>query len=140
MEQKGSDKMKQNTKTLWIYTMILFSVALVLIMMAGLTQQNYEEEIKLHETAAVGMQKSVSELSEKNMKLGEENKKLTESLKQTESDKEKAEQSAGTYETLIDALKEYEKGNRKTARQMLAEIEKSQLSSQQLYIYQKIMK
>lgn len=132
--------MKQNTKTLWIYTMILFSVALVLIMMAGLTQQNYEEEIKLHETAAVGMQKSVSELSEKNMKLGEENKKLTESLKQTESDKEKAEQSAGTYETLIDALKEYEKGNRKTARQMLAEIEKSQLSSQQLYIYQKIMK
>ena len=140
MEQKGSDKMKQNTKTLWIYTMILFSVALVLILMAGLTQQNYEEEIKLHETAAVGMQKSVSELSEKNMKLGEENKKLTESLKQTESDKEKAEQSAGTYETLIDALKEYEKGNRKTARQMLAEIEKSQLSSQQLYIYQKIMK
>lgn len=132
--------MKQNTKTLWIYTMILFSVALVLILMAGLTQQNYEEEIKLHETAAVGMQKSVSELSEKNMKLGEENKKLTESLKQTESDKEKAEQSAGTYETLIDALKEYEKGNRKTARQMLAEIEKSQLSSQQLYIYQKIMK
>lgn len=132
--------MKQNTKTLWIYTMILFSVALVLILMAGLTQQNYEEEIKLHETAAVGMQKSVSELSEKNMKLSGENKKLTESLKQTESDKEKAEQSAGTYETLIDALKEYEKGNRKNARQMLAEIEKSQLSSQQLYIYQKIMK
>ena len=59
---------------------------------------------------------------------------------QREFDKEKAEQSAGTYETLIDALKEYEKGNRKTARQMLAEIEKSQLSSQQLYIYQKIMK
>ena len=132
--------MKQNTKTIWIYTMILFSVALVLILMAGLTLQYNEEEIKLHETAAVGMQKSVSELSEKNMKLGEENKKLTESLKQTESDKEKAEQSAGTYETLIDALKEYEKGNRKTARQMLAEIEKSQLSSQQLYIYQKIMK
>lgn len=132
--------MKQNTKTLWIYTMILFSVALVLILMAGLTQQNYEEEIKLHETAAVGMQKSVSELSEKNMKLGEENKKLTESLKTAESEKETAEKNVKVYDTLVSALKEYEKGNRKTAREMISEIKKGELSKEQQYIYNKIMK
>ena len=96
--------------------MILFSVALVLILMAGLTQQNYEEEIKLHETAAVGMQKSVSELSEKNMKLGEENKKLTaaNALKEAHIQRLSADSEAAKVKAL-----EAEKNAQKASQELL---------------------
>ena len=64
--------MKEKTKFIWFYTIILFSIALILILVAGLTQQNYAEELATHENVAVGMQRSVTELSETNMKLNQE--------------------------------------------------------------------
>lgn len=134
--------MKNNTKFLWLYTSILFSVALILILFAGLTQQNYEKELETHETAKAGMQKSVAELSQTNMELLQEKdalKKENEQLK-TELEEVSSDKQTQIYEALASALREYDLGNRKGARSMLADLDSSKLTQPQLYIYNRIMK
>ena len=51
--------MKQNTKFLWIYIAILFSFALILILFAGLTQNNYRKEIEQQQTESAGVKQSL---------------------------------------------------------------------------------
>ncbi len=135
--------MKSKTKFLWLYTIILFSVALVLILFAGMTQQNYERELETHETANVGLQKSAAELSQTNMKLQQENdalKKENESLKESQATFEEVSKSNDLNIALVEALYQYEAGNRKTAKNLLAEVDSASLTDQQLNIYNKIMK
>lgn len=136
--------MKKNTQFLWFYTIILFSFALILILFAGLTQQNYEEELETHKTATVGMQKSVTELTRVNTELREENARLKADYEtafaEAEQFKGEKETLTATNEKLFAALKEYDKGNRKTARELLSEVDSSLLDEGQKYIYDKIMK
>lgn len=134
--------MKNNTKFLWLYTSILFSVALILILFAGLTQQNYEKELETHETAKVGMQKSVAELSQTNMQLLQEKEALKKENEQLKADLESASELNQTeaYENLASALREYDLGNRKKARNILKDLNPDELTQPQLYIYNKIMK
>ena len=61
--------MKQNTKFIWIYVAILFSFALILILFAGLTQNNYQKEIEQHQSESAGVRKSLSALSKENEKM-----------------------------------------------------------------------
>lgn len=134
---------KNNTKTLWMYTTILFSVALVLILFAGLTQQNYEKELETHETAKMGMQKSVAELSQTNMLLQQEAdrlKKENEALKADAELMHKMNEEIDTFNTLSSALRELNMGNRKEAEAMVKELKPEELTQAQLYIYNRIMK
>ncbi len=126
-----------------MYTVILFSVALILILFAGLTTQNYERELESHETAKVGLQKSVTELSQVNTNLKQENDKLkkeNEELKATNEELAVAAADNELNRTLIEALVQYDKGNRRAAKNMLAEIDSETLTEQQASIYNKIMK
>lgn len=135
--------MKSKTKFLWMYTIILFSVALILILFAGMTQQNYERELETHETVKVGLQKSAAELSQTNMKLQQENdtlKKENAALKESQATFEDVTKSNDLNIALVDALYQYEVGNRRTARNLLAEVDSATLTDQQLNIYNKIMK
>lgn len=135
--------MKSKTKFLWMYTIILFSVALVLIIFAGMTQQNYEKELATHETAKVGLQKSAAELSQVNLLLKEENanlKKENEQLTEAQANFEEISKSNDLNMALIEAFYQYESGNRRTAKNMLAEVDKETLTDQQLNIYNKIIK
>ena len=70
--------MKQNTKFIWIYVAILFSFAIILILFAGLTKNNYQKEINDQEMVNAGIRKSLSALSM-------ENEALSSSLKETEA-------------------------------------------------------
>lgn len=132
--------MKSNTKFIWVYTIILFSFALVLILFAGMTQKDYAEEIDAHKTAAVGMQKSVSELSDANMKLRQENEQLK--AKETENNElmHKMNENIDVFNTLSSALREYDMGRRKTARELIKDLDKNELTEAQRYIYNKIMR
>ncbi len=139
--------MKNNTKFLWLYTSILFSVALILILFAGLTQQNYEKELETHETAKAGMQKSVAELSQTNMQLlqekdalKKENDELKEAAETTNEQMHEMNSRIDVFNNLASALREYDLGNRKGARSMLADLDPSKLTQPQLYIYNRIMK
>ncbi len=132
--------MKSKTKFLWMYTIILFSVALILILFAGMTQKDYAEEIDAHKTAAVGMQKSVSELSEANMKLRQENEQLK--AKETENSElmHTMNENIDVFNTLSSALREYDMGKKENASELLKDLDKEGLTEPQRYIYNKIMK
>ena len=132
--------MKSNTKFLWFYTIVLFSFALVLVLIAGLTQQNYEEELKTHLTANVGMQQSVSELSRVNTSLQEKVNKYEAQIEETEAKIEETTKELENLNTLVDALKEYEKGNKSSARKSLADINADELTPNQRYVYNKVMR
>ena len=132
--------MKSNTKFLWFYTIVLFSFALVLVLIAGLTQQNYEEELKTHLTANVGMQQSVSELSRVNTSLQEKVNKYEAQIEEAEAKIEETTKELETLNTLVDALKEYEKGNKSSARKSLADINADELTPNQRYVYNKVMR
>ena len=125
--------MKSKTKFLWMYTIILFSVALILILVAGLTQQNYEEELATHQSAAVGMQRSVTELSETNMKLTREN----ETLKKQNQDLTVSNEINGR---LVQAVYYDNMGYESKAKSLLEGIDKEKLSEEQKKVYEKIMK
>ncbi len=131
--------MKKNTQFLWFYTIILFAVALVLITFAGMTQKNYAEEIESHKTATVGMQQSVTELSKANMNLTTENGKLKAELKTVKEENEVLK-GAAVADTLIGALREWDKGNRSNARKMVESIDPTTLTENGKYIYDKIIK
>jgi len=63
---------KQNTKFVWIYVAILFSFALILILFAGLTQNNYQKELSDQEMETAGVKKSLIALTEENEKISNE--------------------------------------------------------------------
>ena len=64
--------MKQNTKFVWIYVAILFSFALILILFAGLTQNNFQKELNDQQIETAGIKKSVTALTAENEKISKE--------------------------------------------------------------------
>lgn len=135
--------MSKNSRSLWMYTVILFSVALILILFAGLSTGTYKEEIKNHESAKVGLQNSLAELSHSNMVLKEENsslKKENEQLKPLAEQAHTANANVDIFNNLASAMREYDMGNRKEARNILKDVDPETLTQAQLYLYKKIMK
>ncbi len=63
---EGEMTLKKNTKFIWIYVAILFSFALILILFAGLTQNNYQKEITDQQLETAGVRKSLSALTKEN--------------------------------------------------------------------------
>lgn len=132
--------MKSKTKFLWMYTIILFSVALILILVAGLTQQNYEEELASHQNAAVGMQRSVTELSETNMNLAQENEALKKENEVLKEENEELSVSNELNGRLVQAVYYSNMGYDSKAESILADVDKELLGEEQKSIYEKIMK
>lgn len=138
--------MKQNTKFLWLYTAILFSVALVLIFIAGLTQNNYKKELDAHETANRGMQESVTQLTAHNQQLTDQLKEANAQLEEVraqleELQRQQAEQShasAAIDQTLLEAIELYDNGDRQEARQRLEGMDRATLTPAQAYLYDQI--
>ena len=132
--------MKKNTKFLMIYVAILFSFALVLILFAGLTQNNYEKKI----AESQGMKENLVELTEVNSTLEESIKHLNGELDSTKKENEENLQNIESLkanieltDTLVNALKLYESGKKDEARQTVSQIDVQTLTQSQLYIYNK---
>lgn len=135
--------MKKNTKFLLIYIAILFSFALVLILFAGLTQNNYAKQIAENQ----GIKQNLVEITEQYQTLTDSMKVINEELnlskEEIAANEEKIaalESEANTTNVLLDALKLAESGKNADAEQKIAQIDKQQLTEQQLYIYNKIIK
>lgn len=142
--------MKQNTKFLWIYIAILFSFALILIVFAGLTQNNYQKEIEQQATESAGVKQSLVTLTDENQKINDKLKTLTsetEGLKtenfRLNSQKDILVKSVGGDEavtqTLLDAYVIFALGDKEAAAGKLTAIDKAQLNQTQLNIYNTII-
>ena len=140
--------MKKNTRYLWIYTAILFSFALILIVFAYFTQNNIVSETKQNQESNLNiMQKSVTQLTEENTtlkndvnekdKLLEEQKQLIDAykLKETEMILEKE-----TDEKLVMAYENYVSGNITEAKNMISTYDREKLTHIQQKIYDIINK
>jgi len=136
--------MKQNTKFLWIYTAILFSFALILILFAGLTQNNFQKELDEQATLSKGMEQSVSELTARNQQLSDEVKRLTGELEATKAQLEETSRLRTEVEDrfriheeldarLSKALWQRNDGNRSAARKTLDGVDRSTLTESQKY-------
>lgn len=133
--------MKKNTKFLLIYVVILFSFAMVLILFAGLTQNNYAKEI----AESQGIKQNLVEITEQYQTLTDSMKVINEQLEEAKIEitdyKQQINKLTSEKEitrTLVEALKLYENGSSAKARQKIASIDKTVLSEAQTYIYNKI--
>ena len=142
--------MKQNTKFIWIYGAILFSFALILILFAGLTQNNYQKEITEEQKVTAGVRQSLSSLSAENEEMGKELKALkqeNETLKNTNTqlalEKETALTAYGgdieVTRTLIAAYMEKLAERPDEARAMLGNLNFYSMTTAQKQVYNKIM-
>lgn len=133
--------MKKNTKFLLMYIAILFSFALVLILFAGLTQNNYAKEL----AESQGLKQNYVEITEQVQTLTDSMKVLNKQLEEAKTEITSLEQTVtdlnnekDTTALLIDALKLSENGEEEKAKEKIAEIDKTTLTEAQLYIYNKI--
>lgn len=135
--------MKKNTKNLILYIGILFSFALVLILFAGLTQNNYAKEL----AESQGIKQNLVEITEQYQTLTDSMKVLNEELSASNTKIEELEKELETLTSrddastkIMEAYRLYEKGRRTEAKEKIAEIDKELLTQEQLYIYNKITK
>lgn len=133
--------MKKNTKFLFMYIAILFSFALVLILFAGLTQNNYAKEI----AESQGIKQNLVEITEQYQTLTDSMKVINEELEEAKIEitdyKQQINKLTSENEitkTLIQALELYEDGYKTKAREKIVSIDKEALTEAQLYIYNKI--
>jgi len=142
--------LKQNTKFLWIYVAILFSFALILIVFAGLTQNNYQKEIEQQATESAGVKQSLVTLTSENQKINDELKNMatevanlkTENFK-LNAQKEILIKSIGGDEavtqTLLDAYVIFSIGDLDAAKVKIEPINRNMLNQSQLTIYNTII-
>lgn len=139
--------MNSKVKFLWIYTGILFSFALILIVFAYLTQNNISKENEAINKNMSGYKASIENLTKENENLKSQLEKLNTELsdvkdknaKYFEIEKnENTEEIQSVNETLKKAVDELAKGNRKNAKNIVKDVDKSKTGDLQTYIIDKI--
>lgn len=139
--------MNSKVKFLWIYTGILFSFALILIVFAYLTQNNISKENEAINKNMSGYKASIENLTKENEDLKSQLEKLNTELsdakdknaKYFEIEKnENTEEIQSVNETLKKAVDEFAKGNRKNAKNIVKDVDKSKTGDLQTYIIDKI--
>ena len=139
--------MNSKVKFLWIYTGILFSFALILIIFAYLTQNNISKENEVINKNMSGYKASIENLTKENEKLKAELDKLNTELAEEKDINSKyfeieknadTEEIAATNEKIKNAFSEYAKGNKNGAKNIVKDIDKSKTGDLQAYIIDKI--
>lgn len=126
--------MKKNTKNLIAYIVVLFAFALMLILFAGLTQN---DKAKV-EAESKGMKNNLINLTETNQALTDSVNLLNTELKESKTKIGELVLEKETTEKLIQILELYEKGNIDEAKEKKASFNADSLTQTQLYIYNKI--
>ncbi|MBE7037589.1 MAG: hypothetical protein E7404_01645 [Ruminococcaceae bacterium] len=124
--------MKEKVKFLWIYTGILFSFALILIIFAYLTQNNMYKETN---EISKGYQSNIEMLTK-------ENENLHSQINELKKNEEKLNREK-TYLSEVDsilknALENYDSNNKKEAKELVKDIDKTKTNDLQNYIIDKI--
>ena len=135
-----NNKENNNTKSLFLYTALIFVVALLLILISFFGDANLKKNIThqstTQESAKLELPNKIderaSQLSEENLRLGSENVQLK---KENEALKKQVE----TYKSLINAhlLKENDKTDEANA--ILEKIDPESLDNDQKELYNKII-
>lgn len=132
---------KNENKSLFMYTALIFLVALIIIIIAFFGQtnlQNNQPEIEQTETQLSGITEKAAILSEENKVLLEQNKTLTTENANLKAENETLIQQKVTNDTLLSAYGYYTLGNEEMALEQLKKVNYAELSTDQQMIYYKL--
>ncbi len=139
--------MNGKVKFLWIYTAILFSFALILIIFAYLTQNNISKENEAINKNMSGYKANIESLTKENENLKKKLDELNAELADEKAKNEKyyeiekndnTEEIATVNETVKKAFDEFAKGNKKNAKNTVKDIDTAKTGDLQKYIIDKI--
>lgn len=139
--------MNGKVKFLWIYTAILFSFALILIIFAYLTQNNISKENEAINKNMSGYKANIESLTKENENLKQKLDELNTELADEKAKNEKyyeiekndnTEEIATVNETVKKAFEEFAKGNKKNAKNTVKDIDTAKTGDLQKYIIDKI--
>lgn len=139
--------MNGKVKFLWIYTAILFSFALILIIFAYLTQNNISKENEAINKNMSGYKANIESLTKENEDLKQKLDELNAELADEKAKNEKyyeiekndnTEEIATVNETVKKAFDEFAKGNKKNAKNTIKDIDTAKTGDLQKYIIDKI--
>lgn len=139
--------MNGKIKFLWIYTAILFSFALILIIFAYLTQNNISKENEAINKNMSGYKANIESLTKENEDLKQKLDELNAELADEKAKNEKyyeiekndnTEEIATVNETVKKAFDEFAKGNKKNAKNTVKDIDTAKTGDLQKYIIDKI--
>lgn len=139
--------MNGKIKFLWIYTAILFSFALILIIFAYLTQNNISKENEEINKNMSGYKANIESLTKENEDLKQKLDELNAELADEKAKNEKyyeiekndnTEEIATVNETVKKAFDEFAKGNKKNAKNTVKDIDTAKTGDLQKYIIDKI--
>jgi len=143
--------MKKNGKFFFGYSILLFSVAFVLILFSSFTGIRYQEAQDERNRLYQGAQTSVVKLTEENENLAKENsdankkindldKKNQELEKSLKTEKEQKETVIKNMDNLAKAQGLYNNGEYSSAKKVIEEIDKTALSENSKKLYENLKK
>lgn len=143
--------MKKKSKFIWVYSIVLFSVAFVLILFSSFTGIRYKNEHTETKALYQGAQNSVLQLTDENERLQKENNekqstidKLTAENNELRSIGEKSASEKQKYvdaaENLLKAQDLLNAGNKTAAKEVFDSIDSSILGENTLKLYEKLSK
>ncbi len=126
---------KNNNKSLFLYTALIFIVAVLLIILSFFGQTNLEKNQPKVEESSQQTQAPVSGITEKAAVLSEENKTLLEENIKLKDENQKLIQKQATNDILLSANGYFTMGNNAKALEMLLAVNYDELSVDQKIIY-----
>lgn len=135
---------KNDNKSLFLYTALIFFVAIVLIILSFFGQTNLKKnqpeiEQNTEQSQAVsGITEKAAILSEENKVLLEQNKTLTAENEALKAENEALVKKQNTNDILLSSYGYYTLGNNEKALELLKAVNYAELSSDQKMIYDKL--
>ncbi len=130
---------KNSTKSLFLYTALIFVVALLLILIAFFGDSNLQRNITHDEPLETPVQTSFpNKISERAAELSEENMRLTGENKELKEENSALKSELETYKKLFSAKEQKEAGNIEEATRILEEINYESLDKGQQEMYNNI--
>ena len=132
---------QNNNKSLFLYTALIFIVAILLILIAFFGDANLEKSMNsaLQTAEPTVTQKAEASISERAAIISQENQKLMEENLKLKTEGESAKKQLEVYTTLTKAIAEKDSGNVDTAKEIIAGLDAESLDELQKSLYNKVI-
>ena len=129
-----------NTKSLFLYTALIFLVALLLIVIAFFGEANLEKSIDGAISTAEPMKQDNknNSITKRAATLSDENQKLLSENKSIKTENEELKAQLDLYKTLLEAKTLKQNGDVEGAKKLIENIDYEQLDSAQKSVYNEI--
>ena len=132
---------KNDNKSLFLYTSLIFIVAILMIILSFFAQTHLEQsKVSEQDAEKVSLSDKAAQVSEENMQLVELNKNLRETNSKLTSEKDALTAEVNAYGALIAVYDKLYDGDKKAASELLANIYTENLTPEQKDFYDILVK